>query len=401
MSIESFVHLIRLTGAVRPPPALYDGNWPGLLRRGLQTAVNACELLRSCGAFVAIHGAGTAVASGQVRADEVISLRALVRGSRVLRGARLARLAESLAIVPQTEVELFLATEDVLVVFGERSGIALAIHVSANEDHLSRQREGIEMARDVFATQPAGNLIPRVIEWRPVEGGWALLEERLAGRTVDPLNLSAQELEAYIDAALGPLLWLDSRAEAAPDGPDHEMIFDRLQYLEGHPVLATPTARPLEALRRWPARADCRTVFAHGDYWFQNLLFAPGGSPVLTGIIDWERCRRRALPGADALYLMVFSFSRWRGCSQFKVLCDLWEGKAEPLLERLVERLCTAFRLSLDDLRFVAILIWLMHLRLRGPVMSEWPVGRYEEWVAQPAASIGRWLSRRKTWPRP
>jgi hypothetical protein len=24
--------------------------------------------------------------------------------------------------------------------------------------------------------------------------------------------------------------------------------------------------------------------------------------------------------------------------------------------------------------------------------MSEWPVGRHEEWVAQPAASIGRWL---------
>jgi hypothetical protein len=336
-----------------------------------------------------------------VRADEVISVRALVSGSRVLRGARLARLADSLAIVPQGEVELFLATEDVLVVFGERSGIALAIHISANEGHLSRQRAGIEMAHDVFADLPAVGLIPRVIEWRPLEGGWALLEERLAGRTVDPLNLSAQELETYIEAALKPLLWLDSRAEAGQGDADQQVIFDRLRWLECHPVLATPTARPLEALRRWPGRVHSRTVFAHGDYWFPNLLFATRGAPVLTGIIDWERCRSRALPGADALYLVVFAFSRWRGCSQFKVLREIWEGNPEPLLERLLERLCTDFRLALDDLRFVALLIWLMHLRLRGPSMSEWPVGRHEEWVAQPAASIERWLKRSESSPRP
>jgi hypothetical protein len=57
MSIESFVHLIRLTGAVRPPPALYDGNWPGLLRRGLQTAVNA---LANCSVPVAPSSPSTA-----------------------------------------------------------------------------------------------------------------------------------------------------------------------------------------------------------------------------------------------------------------------------------------------------------------------------------------------------
>lgn len=395
MSIESFTHLARLTGAVRPPaPGLYDGSWPGLLRRCLQITVNAVELLRSRGTFVAVHGTGVPVAVGLVHADERLSVRALLSGSCILRGARLTILADRLAIDRHTQLELFLATEDVLIVFGERSGAALAIHISASEDHLGRQRQGLEMARKIFAECHADNFIPRVIEWRRVDGAWALLQERLGGRTVDPARLSAQALEAYIEAAMKPLLWLDSLAEPCDEGPDFQMIFDGLRNLECHSVLAAQITRPLEALRNWPERQHFRTVFAHGDYWFQNLLFAEDGSAVLTGIIDWERCRMRALPGSDALYMVAFGFSHWRGCPEFQVLCDLWDDRCEPFLRRLIERVCTAFRMSTDDLRFVAILMWLMHLRLRGPWMMEWPAAKHQEWITLPAASVGRWLSR-------
>jgi hypothetical protein len=399
MSNESFAHLLRLTGAAPPPaPALYDDSWPGVLRRGLQTALNALELLRSRGTFVAVEGAGVAVATGLVRAGTATSMRALLGGARVLRGGRLARLADQLAIDSCSQLELFLATEDVLIVFGERSGKALAIHVSANDAHLERQKRGMETAREVLAQCPAADLVPRLVERRQIDGAWALIQKRLVGRNVDPAELSATELETYIEAALGPLLYLDSLANTDDKGPDHEIICAGFRSIEMHPVLAAQLAHPLAALRNWSAeRRQWRMVFAHGDYWFQNLLFAKDGSPVLTGILDWERCRTRALPGADALYLVAFAFSRWHGCPQFKVLCDIWDGACDPLLERLVDRLLAAFRISIDDLRFIAILMWLMHLRLRVPWMTEWPAARHQEWITLPVESIGRWLSRRES----
>lgn len=397
MSIYSFDHLLRLTGALRPPAAalaLFNDLWPGLIRRALQTAVNTLELLRARGTFVAVHGPGVAAATGLVRADTVTSMRGLLDGARVLRGGRLGRLADQLAIDSCGHMELFLATEDVLIVFGERSGKALAVHVSANEAHLGRQKRSIESAREIFLECGAADLIPRLVEWRQIDGAFALLQERLVGRSVDPASLSAAALEAYVEAALGPLLRLDSLAKPCAGGPDQQMIFEDLRSLECHPGLAADIARPLQALRDWPARRRGRAVFAHGDYWFPNLLFAADGSPVLTGIIDWERCRTRALPGADALYLVAFAFSRWRDCPQFKVLCDVWDGSCEPLLERLINRVCAAFRIPLDELRYVAVLMWLMHLRLRGPWMNEWPAARRQEWINLPAESIGRWLDR-------
>jgi len=100
------------------------------------------------------------MAIGRVRADERLSVRALLSGSCILRDARLTLLADRLAIDRNTQLELFLATEDVLVVFGERSGATLAIHISANEDHLSRQRQGLETARKVLAKCHADNFIP-------------------------------------------------------------------------------------------------------------------------------------------------------------------------------------------------------------------------------------------------
>ncbi len=395
MSREAIAHLVRLTGAARVPTAsLYDGNWPGPLRRCRQIAVNGFEWFRSGGTFVALHGRGVPAAVGPARADGVLSMRSLMNGSYVLRGAQLAGLAQRLAVDTCTHFELFLATEDVLVVFGRRSGLELVIHVSAMADHLDRHRQGLERARESFARYYVAKLIPQVLEMRLIERAQALVQERIAGRIVDPVELSERELEAHIEAALQPLLHLRAAACSCATGVEHDVITDRLRELEEHPTLGTCVSRPLSVLRAWIGSRHHDGVFAHGDYWFRNLLFAEDGSARVVGIVDWERFRNNALVGSDALYLLAFSLAQWRSCDVFQVLCDIWDDAYNPLLARLVRRVCGALEISVDDLRHVAILMWLMHLRLRVPTMVDWPAGRFGKWVTAPADSVARWLQR-------
>jgi hypothetical protein len=111
-------------------------------------------------------------------------------------------------------------------------------------------------------------------------------------------------------------------------------------------------------------------------------------------MIDWERSRPDACAGFDALHLVMFSFSAWRGTTPMQMLCMLWDDVLEPVLERLVAEAGQATGLDIEDLRYVALLIWLLHLSRYAGDMPTWSDARCRDWLEEPADSAQRWLVR-------
>lgn len=92
----------------------------------------------------------------------------------------------------------------------------------------------------------------------------------------------------------------------------HDAIFEKLCGSIVRQVIATyPDTRPImdriEAhLRRIVSGRSIVTVWLHGDYKLENLIFDKK-SLGINGIIDWEHSRRESLPWLDLMYLLVYN----------------------------------------------------------------------------------------------
>jgi hypothetical protein len=394
MSIGSLSVLARLAGAGRSPsPHLYRDGWPGQLRRAGQLAFSAAQWSLHRRDAMILLGKNLPAAHGLLQVASKLRLRDWLSGAYVMGGASPSRLASNLGLDASPAPGLYLADADVLVVLGCRQGAPVVIHVAQDAQRVNRYRQSADQARQQLASAALSHLVPAVMEQRTVLDLTMLVQQRLVGQTLRPSDLSAEQLERYVNAALQPLRALALGSSVAAEGADHGLVSQELNWLESHPQLGAAVRRPLAALRDWPGRRQHPAVLAHGDYCFPNLLFEPG-SPRLAGLIDWERSRPRACAGFDALYLVLFCFSAWRGGSPMRVLCMLWDNLCEPVLERLLAEAGLATGLDIEDLRHVGLLIWLLHLSRHGPQMQDWSDAHRRDWLAEPADSAQRWLAR-------
>ena len=395
MSIGSISILARLSGAHREPPKrLYRDGWPGDLQRAGQLAFSATQWCLYRREAMVLVGTGLPAAKGTLRLSSTLGLRDWLSGAYVMGGGAPSRLATHLGLDASPAPELYLADADVLIVLGCRLGMPVVVHVTEDAQRLDRYRQCADRARQQLAVAALGHLVPAVIEQRSVLDLTMLVQHRLIGQTVRPSGLSADELERYVNAALQPVRALAAGSRQSVDGADDYLLNHELSWLEHDPQLGPAVRRALTALRAWPGRRQHPAVLAHGDYWFSNLLFEPGSSQV-SGLIDWERSRPDAVAGFDALHLVMFSFAAWRGTSPLQVLCMLWDDLCEPVLERMLTLASLTTGLSIEDLRYVALLIWLLHLSRHGLQMHEWTDARRRDWFDEPADSAQRWLARR------
>jgi aminoglycoside phosphotransferase (APT) family kinase protein len=156
----------------------------------------------------------------------------------------------------------------------------------------------------------------------------------------------------------------------------------------------------LQSLQHWAGRRDLAAVLVHGDYWLGNVLF--NNSQQVTGIIDWERCRKTGCPGLDAIHLVMASYSVWRAQPLPAVLEQIWTQRWESrfLVDQIagVQKL---FGLSGQDLPHLAVLLWLSYIR--STVMSTGEPLREWLWqnVEHPAQSLNVCLNRMATLPPP
>lgn len=394
MSVGSISVLARLAGARSAPlQRLYSDGWPGQARRVGQLAFSAAQWCRHRHDAMILTGRGLPAAKGVLQVSSTLGLRDWLGGAYVMGGAAPSRLASNLGLDASPAPELYLADADVLVVLGWRRGLPVVVHVVEDAQLLERYGQNADRARRQLAPAGMDHLVPAMVEQRTVLDLTMLVQQRLVGQIVRPSELSGDELERHMQAALQPLRALAAGCLMAPEGADEALLSRELNRLEAHPQLAQAVRVPLAALRDWPGRRHHPAVLAHGDYWFSNLLFA-SGSPQVSGLIDWERSRPRACAGFDALHLVMFSFSAWRGTSPMQMLCMLWDDLCEPVLERLLTHAGQASGLSHEDLRHVALLIWLLHLSRHAEDMPSWSEARRRDWLDEPAECARRWLAR-------
>ena len=175
---------------------------------------------------------------------------------------------------------------------------------------------------DLGAVEPAfARLVPR-----PLVAGWAgpiryLVESLLPGRPIDIRRVDPTFRRATIAAALAAIGRLHtatrSVARVGPGDVDRwvhrrvDIVADLL-HATGWRGLADATLPSLrwtleDALRDRPLAV----ARIHGDFWTGNLVFlddpSSRGTPIVTGIVDWDSSLPRELPFQDTLHVVLYA----------------------------------------------------------------------------------------------
>jgi aminoglycoside phosphotransferase (APT) family kinase protein/SAM-dependent methyltransferase len=120
-----------------------------------------------------------------------------------------------------------------------------------------------------------------------------------------------------------------------------------------------------DALCRQFAVTRTRTVWTHGDFKIENVLFEQGTSTV-TGIIDWDLSQEQGWPLLDLLYLIAYN----RVLREGRAFEDVVQNTLVPWrLTSEEHRLITAYQetvgLAAENPAVAVALFWVQHLGTR------------------------------------
>jgi Phosphotransferase enzyme family len=296
---------------------------------------------------------------GELKLSESASFKAvgnsLSRGipAFVLKG-NLQPVTNFFRLDPTPEIRVILANSGLFVCFGRLDGrdvVAYATNSPQYRCSIEHQFSGIDIGRKTL-----GSLTPEVI----VKAADRMIVSRLPGTPVRIKNLTEDALQSVIMKGLDPLLQIYSTSPRTQGGGDQKLIDSTLSFLKNHPHSARiPGA--CEYLSTWD-RAGLPAVPVHGDYWADNLLLQ---NDHVSGVVDWDRSREFGCAGFDALTLGFMSYAMWGGVYVSDVLSDIWRPKEQwryPWLHEYTEVVRKAFSLTEDDVKGVAVLLWMSTL---------------------------------------
>jgi Phosphotransferase enzyme family len=295
----------------------------------------------------------------------------------VVRGT-LAPLCRYFGIDHARVVNLRCSSSGLAICFGHLQGSDVVVHAAMNGDEkwVIRQAEGAKIAKESI-----GELCPGIIDVEPTR----LITSRLPGRTT-PWNIREDQLQAAISTALEPLKQLFASGGGAGRA-DEELIASLESYVQKSSRRAQ--LRPaLDLVKHWD-RAHIKSVLVHGDYWLNNILFSEGR---VSGVVDWDRLRLSGCAGIDALHLAFMSYAVWSGIPVSELLTDLCTTRWHfTWLSSYCALIQEAFCLSAEDLKCLAILLWLSYFPLYDELHSEDeadPRNGIDEWHDQMASPM-------------
>lgn len=389
--------LAQLSGAWEVPPAtLYaDGQWPGKIKQLMRLAYNLCAFCFSRGRYLFISGQSLRSVRGHVQLMMKPPWGNLMRGGLILRGASVGALAKELGLYPDPVPSAYLADAGVLVISGEGECGLVIVHVIDEKARLERYCAGYDLAREAFPLS-GQSLIPEILRRDSRSYGHVLYQQKLGGYTARTRKMTALQLLEHIEAAFSVLKLFEVHEIQDSFPADDRLYRANYQRLmschEASPFVKQAMAR----LESWPLRRETCVAIAHGDYCFPNLLFSDASQLHVSGVLDWEKARRYATIGSDAFYLIMLSFSQWRGHDVPDVLCMILDDVAEPTLESLISKLREDFSLKRIDVKYLVLHFWTSYLALRTDQLPHWGQARFQKWVVAPSESISRWLGREK-----
>jgi Phosphotransferase enzyme family len=271
----------------------------------------------------------------------------------VLKG-KLQQVTDFFRLDPTPDVRVILANSGLFVCFGTLDGqdvVAYATNFPQYRCSIEHQFTGIGVGQRAL-----GPLAPEVI----LKGVDRMIVSRLPGTPVRIKNLTEDALQKVIMKGLDPLIHIYSNSPGAKGGGDQKLIDNTLTFLRNHPH-ASKIPGACEYLSTWN-RASLSAVPVHGDYWADNLLLQ---NDQVSGVVDWDRSRDLGCVGFDALTLGFMSYAMWGRVYVSDVLADIWRPKEQwhyPWLHEYTEVVRKAFSLTQDDVKGVAVLLWMSTL---------------------------------------
>lgn len=380
----------------KPPDILYNQRWPTRFRRILQILYNTFQLATDRNTFLCVEGERVVAGLGCVKLTQTRSIKTIIDGACILPGASTRQLADSLQLLSLSPPVAYLADGDVLIVLGESSSGPTVVHITEDFELIERHIKGSALAHQMLHMHGAQRIAPRILWSHTHPIGHILAQERLCGLTVTPSDLDAKQLLQHFRAALTPLTYLTRSRNGTSPLPDGKLIDQSLASLSASSEalsLVTPFITPLKL---WLSRQKSVAAIAHGDYWFQNILFDYSPLPYVSGLIDWERSREYATAGTDGMHLLMFAFSHWRGCQEPAVLAMIWSGIHEPTLQALITELAQHSGIPEDELGYLALQVWIMHLARNASLITHWSQKKRESWLHATSQAASRWISKSK-----
>lgn len=190
-----------------------------------------------------------------------------------------------------------------------RTGGGKIVIFPLTETVLARLRDEASVLKDLHA----GNLrirplVPEYCLEGEVLGQKYLVQQEIPGTSIDA---PVSSLDKMTWRALQVLT--DFHCETLQEVVLHDELFRTLFSNPLHRVAqklgpaSAPSLQRIEGnLRSKLAGKRFRTVWMHGDYKIENLMFEPKSLQV-SGIIDWDLSQKVGLPLLDLLYLIAYN----------------------------------------------------------------------------------------------
>jgi O-antigen/teichoic acid export membrane protein/aminoglycoside phosphotransferase len=236
---------------------------------------------------------------------------------------------------------------------------------------LERHRRALDTIAGLDALDGWRTLVPAVLATGDHQGRPWLMEERLAGRDGRAL-VHDRQLPALLADASDTIATLHhgTAAETRVDDDTFarwvitplEAIASVLPSRGGDLIDKSNLARLGDELHLDLAGRTIRTSFTHGDYWLGNLLVdEAGGTPRVTGILDWDQAVQKGLSAVDTMHLVLSTRCVRDRQPLGATVVDLLDHQAwEPWEQRLLTR--TTGDSGIRSPRTLLLVTWLHHI---------------------------------------
>jgi hypothetical protein len=210
-------------------------------------------------------------------------------------------------------VEQYLALNNGKVILGigpkgsHGSDDVTAVLVKDTQAVERREQEAVILKALSHLSRNLTRLVPRLLDQFTFEGTRCFVLSRLPGATLDR---DLPELSPVTDGALEYLLSFhqETRRTVLVDPMIFKALFAVL--FDGARCRNPGQFEELSVLedlvRTRASETEFATVWAHGDFKVENVMYDPRRLTV-TGVIDWELSRNPGLPMLDLIYLQFYN----------------------------------------------------------------------------------------------
>ena len=223
--------------------------------------------------------------------------------------------------------------------------------------------------------------VPDVLEGGIFEGRLYYREERLSGVAID-LPLSKMDEMVVKAADFITKFHQETARDIVINDANFKRLFGR-EFTRLYPYLnddyREKLARIEDKVKKAVIGKPLKTVWFHGDYKIENVLFDTKTWQI-KGIIDWDLSRKVGLPLLDIFYLLAYKETLAKK-SVVDVFTERFSKQDFTAFEKeIIEKHITSLAISTEFIEPLVVMFWINHVGLRygirpvedKPAKSEW-----------------------------